>query len=254
LILSFTLTLVMMQAIACGSAFYQVSLEGDIDHAQIQDFTTDPTSAFYGIHTPKGWASLPIPVHFGDDLNDVQQRELVEAMSIWEMAVGKQLFEVIGVHESVVGDDFQDLFASLKDHINGKYLFNDWEKTKKKQTVLATAVWNGGERITSGDIHFNNQNYYFSESLFDDSPEPEDRPIVDVRSLALHEYGHKLGLAHVDTAVENGSVMNPSLFIGPGLVTWSLSRGDIRRIQSIYGCLGDACDIEKIFLAILNRQ
>ena len=73
-----------------------------------------------------------------------------------------------------------------------------------------------------------------------------DRQVVDMQSLAIHELGHLLGLAHVDEEIDPISVMNPSLFIGEGLTSRKLSRSDIVRIQTIYGCEGAACDIDAL--------
>jgi len=59
-----------------------------------------------------------------------------------------------------------------------------------------------------------------------------------MESLAVHELGHLLGLTHVKETEDRFSVMNPSLFIGEGMITRRLSKGDIVRIRSIYG-IGD---------------
>ena len=78
----------------------------------------------------------------------------------------------------------------------------------------------------------------------------DERLVVDMESLALHELGHLLGLSHVDQSLDRYSIMNPSLLIGEGLITRNISRGDIARLQKIYGCAGTACDIEQTFLAM----
>ena len=72
----------------------------------------------------------------------------------------------------------------------------------------------------------------------------ESKIIVDLQSLATHEFGHLLGLSHVTEDVDEYSLMNPSLFIGEGLTTRIPSVGDVQRIQKIYGCIGDSCDID----------
>jgi predicted Zn-dependent protease len=74
----------------------------------------------------------------------------------------------------------------------------------------------------------------------------ESKEVVDMQSLALHELGHLLGLTHVESDIDQLSVMNPNLFIGEGLTTRKLSRGDVLRIQQIYGCDGEACDIDAV--------
>ncbi|MCX6126944.1 MAG: matrixin family metalloprotease, partial [Proteobacteria bacterium] len=94
--------------------------------------------------------------------------------------------------------------------------------------------------IADADIHYNSDIYFISDAL---TKQPIDgREIVDMQSLALHELGHLLGLAHVDESYDSSSIMNPSLYIGAGLSTRSLSIGDVGRIQKIYNCAGSACD------------
>jgi hypothetical protein len=40
--------------------------------------------------------------------------------------------------------------------------------------------------------------------------------------------------------------MNPALFIGEGLTSRKLSKNDIERIQLIYGCNRQACDVDAL--------
>jgi uncharacterized protein YjaZ len=80
----------------------------------------------------------------------------------------------------------------------------------------------------------------------------DEREIVDMQSLATHELGHWLGLAHVPEEYDSSSIMNPSIMIGEGLANRSLSMGDIQRIQKIYGCTGTACDIQSTARLILQ--
>ena len=154
---------------------------------------------------------------------------------------------IVSVYFTTNGDSFTDLYSSLTDDINGQYLDDDWNKTKKPTYVLATTIWNNGpdySLITKADIRFNNEHYIIGNSLTNSASDTKE--VVDMQSLALHELGHFLGLAHIDTDVDSLSIMNPSLFIGEGLTSRRLSRGDIERIQLVYGCEGKACDIEKL--------
>ena len=89
------------------------------------------------------------------------------------------------------------------------------------------------------------------DSLNDEAE--EDREIVDLWSLALHELGHFIGLAHVSEDVDGFSIMNPTLFIGPGMYNRQLSEGDLNRVQQIYGCEGSACDKEATLAAIEDK-
>lgn len=244
--------------IACGSQMYKVSVEEDFDQAKVQSTSNpevnDPESTVYGIHAVDGWKQLPIQYRFGSQLNEEQRKHLSAAMHIWEAAVGKTLFKVVGIHSGTTGDRFTDLYSSLDDNVNGHYLDDDWEKTKKPVHVLATTIWHTTESpnvIATADIRFNNAHYIIGDSLVNYATDSKE--VVDMQSLALHELGHLLGLAHVSEDVDGLSIMNPTLYIGEGLTSRQLSRGDIERIQTIYGCEGEACDIEKV-LAKLGQM
>lgn len=234
--------------VACGTQLYQISLDDDLDHARVHQANPDynnPKSTMYGIHAPNGWQQLPIPIKFGYDMSEDQKVHFLAAVKKWEWAVGKKLFVYAGMHEGVTGDSFDDLYSSLNDSVNGQYLDNNWGKTEKPDYVLATAIWSNGAIpgvIRTADIRFNHQNYKIGDSLT--LRAQNNREVVDMLSLALHELGHLLGLAHVEKEVDPYSIMTPSLFIGEGLTSREITRGDIERIQQIYGCEGKACDID----------
>lgn len=233
--------------VACGTQLYRVSLEEDLDYTKVEAANPDfnnPESTAYGIHSLRGWQQIPIPIRFGYDLSEEQIIHFLAAVKKWEWAVGKNLFYLEGIHHGVTGDSFQDLYSSLYDGVNGQYLDNDWGKTDKPDYVLATAIWSSGpsSTIQTADIRFNYENYTIGDSL--SLRATNNREVVDMLSLALHELGHLLGLAHVDRSVDSHSIMTPSLFIGEGLTSREISRGDIERLQLIYGCDGKACDID----------
>ncbi len=235
--------------VACGSQLYQVSVKEDFEPSSSVSRNPemeDPNSTLYGIHAPEGWVNIPVTFQFGKDLNHDQKVQFLTAIKTWEWAVGKQLFVYAGTHP-LTGDNFEDLYSSLSDTVNGQYLDDNWTKTKKPSYVLATTIWNNYSdynKIAKADIRFNQQHYVIGNSLYVKSE--EDRDVVDMQSLALHELGHFLGLAHIDVNVDSLSIMNPSLFIGEGLTSRRLSRADIERIQLIYGCEGKACDINAL--------
>lgn len=235
--------------IACGSQLYKTSLAGDDSPAETTESeanSSDPTSPEFGLHAPSGWVSLPVIYKSDRTLSEVQLKALQFAMKTWETAVGKALFEYKGVHGNVTGDSFPDLFSSLSDKVNGQYMDADWAKTAKSKQVLATTIWsnpnNAYQLIDNADIHYNSDLYLITDAIHT-SP-VDDREVVDMQSLATHELGHLLGLAHIQDSYDSSSIMNPSLIIGEGLATRSISVGDVKRIQKIYGCYGTACDAE----------
>ncbi|SME90396.1 matrixin family metalloprotease [Pseudobacteriovorax antillogorgiicola] len=237
--------------VACGSQLYQVSVKEDFSPSEqvkaANPEMENPDSTLYGIHAPSGWKELPIRFQFGKDMNQEQKVHFLAAIKTWEWAVGKNLFEYLGTHEQTNGDTFVDLYSSLTDEVNGQYLDANWVKTKKPNYVLATTIWNNGpdySLITKADIRFNEEHYIIGNSLTNFATDTKE--VVDMQSLALHELGHFLGLAHVDAEVDSLSIMNPSLFIGEGLTSRRLSRGDIDRIQLVYGCEGNSCDVDAL--------
>lgn len=233
--------------VACGAQMYQVSLRDDHNPAQAAEGSDDPESQNFGLHAPGGWDKLPIKFRTGFKVESNQLGGLQSAMKTWEIAVGRPLFVYEGVHENVDGDTFPDLYSSLKDSINGNYLDFAWQKTGKSKEVIATTIWTNSSgnanKIDSADIRFNEQEYVIGDGY---SLKKHDvREVVDMQTLALHELGHLLGLAHIEAASDSSSIMNPKVYIGEGLTSRSLSRGDLERIQKIYGCQNTSCDLDK---------
>lgn len=226
--------------VACGAQKYRVPIHGtevETGAGPSSGNVDKIATNLEGVHSSSGW-SKRLPIHFKTsvDISDPVVKELQGAMEIWEKAVGKKLFTYDGV-ENVTRDAFKELYDPLKDSVNGHYFDFNWSKnTGKSYTVLATTIWENEQRdpsaIAKADIRYNNEYYKFGDSLSEFSD--AKRIIVDMQSLALHELGHLLGLKHVDISVDRYSVMNPSLFIGEGLITRNLSHGDIQRIRQVY--------------------
>ena len=242
--------------IACGAKMYQVSLDDQQERTVMQRKEKNGTQlagATQGVHASKGWSKLPIEYRFSEELSDEQKSGLIKAMKAWETAIGRPIFSKTGIDQHT-GDSFKDLFSSLQDSINGHYLDDNWAKTGKSSQVLATTIWNNlpddDETITTADIRFNSNYYVIGDSFI--SKATADKEVVDMESLALHELGHLIGLTHMKVEDDSQSVMNPTLFIGEGLSNRRLSEGDIKRVQSIYGCEGVACNIDTV-LTMINE-
>jgi hypothetical protein len=240
--------------ISCGAQNYKASLADDHQEQPEEQSASsgDPSSDEFGLHAPSGWVSIPITYSVEKNFTDDQLKGLQAAIATWETATGKKLFAYQGKSKDT-GATFPDLFTSLGDSLNGMYDDNNWKKNSKSNNVLATTIWNNQgsnyKVITTSDIHYNTELYFIANAL---TSKPIDRrEIVDMQSLALHEVGHLLGLAHVDSSQDSSSIMNPALYIGEGLATRALSLGDVSRIQKIYGCEGTACDKESTVQSIM---
>lgn len=252
------ITLIFANFVACGAQLFRVSMAGDYDGQRVSPEAYDSSSSIFGIHAPKGWKTVPIRFKLDKEISAEQKRGLLAAMNTWELAVGRTLFHNDGVHDGVTGNFFPDLYSSLNDRINGHYLDDNWLKTGKPQVVLATTIWDNvvadSQAIETADIRFNTNFYKIADSFTAEST--DNLEVVDMQTLALHELGHLLGLAHVSQEEDSFSIMNPSLYIGEGLANRRLSTGDVQRIQKIYGCEGESCDAELIAAKIeeLDRK
>jgi hypothetical protein len=208
-------------------------------------------TSLLGVHSQDGWSKTgPINFYTSSDMPQATVQQLRLAMETWEKAVGKKLFVYMG-EEQRKGADFSSLYAPLNDNVNGHYFDFSWSlATGKSTSVLATTIWenspNDPQSIVKADIRYNAESYIFGDALREFGR--GSRIIVDLESLSLHELGHLLGLSHVSTDEDRYSVMNPSLFIGEGMSTRNLSRGDIDRIRSIYG-VGDANAVDALEIA-----
>lgn len=247
--------------VACGAQKYRVPVHGEETGSRSSRPNTSTSGApaaasetaagasnLFGVHSSKGWAThLPIKFKTSSELPATVVEQLREAIAIWEAAVGKKLFSYDGI-ENVKGADFKELYAPLNDSQNGHYFDFNWSKaTAKSNSVLATTIWENDPKdstsIVKADIRYNAEFYIFGDALKDYSE--GKRTIVDMQSLSLHEVGHLIGLTHVLEKDDRYSVMNPSLFIGEGMMTRRLSEGDIERVRSVYG-IGDTTLASKL--------
>lgn len=244
--------------VACGAQTYRVSVHGDEardpstpSHIQTSGDNMMGSANLLGIHSQDGWSRTgPILFYTSEEMPEPVVEHLRRAMATWEAAVGKQLFIYQGV-EIQKGQDFDSLYAPLDDKINGHYFDYTWTlSTSKSPSVLATTLWENSPTdvgsIVKADIRYNAEFYIFGDALSEFSE--GKRTIVDMESLALHELGHLLGLSHVSPQDDKYSVMNPSLFIGEGMMTRKLSSQDIIRIRQIYG-VGELSTADNLELA-----
>ena len=251
------LALAFINFVACGAKMYQISL--DHDHSSSSD-VYEHSSNIEGIYMPDGWGNqIPIPFSLSVEMQGQMRQSILSAMRTWEYAVGKRLFLEKGVDQRT-GDDFVGMYSSLIDQINGQYLDDDWQKTQVKSQILAITLHSAEFTntipkkmvISTADIRYNFQYYNLGDSY--KILASNDREVVDLESLALHELGHLLGLGHIDQSVDPYSVMKSKLLIGQNLSKRKLSKGDIKRIQMIYGCASFACDIDSTYLAMERNE
>lgn len=141
-------------------------------------------------------SNLPVSIYIHDSVKSEYVPAITSAMKTWETALGRKLFEVVGVISGPT--------TPQKDGVSVIYFMDTWEATKTSEQARTTIYWQG-EQIVEGDIRINAKNFTFFTGT---SP---IATAVDFESLLIHELGHLLGLAHDNEA---GSVMNERLASG----------------------------------------
>ena len=120
-----------------------------------------------------------------------------ETMDAWNKLMGKELLKV-----SIVGVGGSPL--PEKDNFSIIYMLDEWDANKPREQARTSVYWRGSQIIES-DIRINNVNFEFSVNNDGEAGK------VDLHSLLIHEFGHVLGLGHIE---EQASVMHAELAKG----------------------------------------
>lgn len=106
---------------------------------------------------------------------------------------------------------------SRTDGISVIYYMLEWEEDRQDEQARTQVRWRGS-RILEADVLLNNVNFNFSV----DEVVPYNK--VDLMSLMIHEFGHVLGLNHID---DHGA--------GETVMFRTLSKGQDRRELEVGG-------------------
>lgn len=195
--------------------------------------TADSRMYLYGIHATLGWHEKPVVLRFEHRVPDEIKNGTINAAHSWNDAVG---FELLVFGDPI--DNFRGpLMDRTKDSISTIGIERHWCRTEKSESVIGTTIWNNLksniDMIESSDIVFNTQHYTITDAMNAEST-AHGSDIIDAETLALHELGHLLGLAHVDYGDEPDSIMKPIIMSGPGSASRVLSINDVARARFIY--------------------
>lgn len=220
--LSFTL-------IACGTSPNRRSIEEHRDaNARAAQQPEGP------FHSLTGWTEK-VGFYVDDTAPDAVVEAAIQAGETWNDAMGREVLTFGGVAKIPRGDD---LYSSLEDTLTLVYYEKNWKSsTAKSDTTLATTIWenaSGSDRIVKGDVILNAENYSFCDAMNYSSNTAPAHEIVDAQTVLLHEFGHLLGLDHVDVDADPDSIMHAKTYIGPHMSFRSLSDGDVVNIRKVY--------------------
>jgi hypothetical protein len=190
---------------------------------------TDDRSSLdqFRIVSSSGWGVQPIVLNLEKGMPEIVKDGIFNAAYSWNEAIESEL---ITINEEVELSDsgFDD---RLQDGISSVYFEQQWCFSN---TAMGSTFWIGGQEerlIAAADIYLNAAHYSLGDAL---AARPEsDMPLVDIESLALHEIGHLLGLAHSPFS-DGPSVMQSVPLIHSGNISRQLSDLDITRVRYIY--------------------
>ncbi len=137
-------------------------------------------------------AQTPVLLYIHEDS---VHRDYYEAMKsaaeVWNKSVGRDVLKIAGVTRKGP--------SNVPDGVNLISFQRDWDGDPLEQA--RTTIWWAGEKIYEADIKINERFKFFGGN----TPEADK---IDMQSLMIHEFGHVLGLKHVDVPP---SVMVPTL-------------------------------------------
>jgi hypothetical protein len=203
------LTILVLLSLNAASAFMsrtKWSLEADRDRRASQCSFSGPVSPYMPI-----WKSLPIKMGIDSSVPKEARSAIHRAAQRWSTVLGQQAFAFHDTTDFKPGDEGQSVI-----------FWNAGQVARPGDEQAVTSLFWYGDELTGATIKVNVKNQALS---FEDHVGPQ---VVDLESLMIHEFGHALGLTHI----ENGGIMNSHL--APGFERRSMDSASVGQAQCLY--------------------
>lgn len=165
-------------------------------------------------HQRVSWNNrLPVRFYIGSDVPEIYHAAIRRAADEYNFKMGRNLI-YIPLNTLNKGQVLKDGFSSV-------HFLYEWPDSQNVQAK--TKIFFSGATIVEADIVVNAQDFRFNEDPF-----KAYFNTLDLMSLMVHEFGHVLGLAHMDT--------------GDSVMHTYLSNGEIRRTLTDEDLLNLRCE------------
>lgn len=141
---------------------------------------------------------VPVLMMIHESVPQEYWETIEKAAEEWNKTLGRDVLKI-----SIKG--VTDPAVAEKDSYSVIYWMDQWEEENTREQARTSIYW-VGQKIVEADIKINAAKFRFA--AYDSEVTLRD---VDLYSLMVHEFGHALGLAHVNLFE---SVMNPELAKG----------------------------------------
>lgn len=126
----------------------------------------------------------PATLHIHESVPEELRGAIKDAAESWNKLRGRNIIVISDVIDT--GDN-----ESRTDGRSVIYNKVEWEEDRQEEQARTQVRWRGS-RILEADVLLNDVNFEFST----DEDVPDD--MVDLKSLMIHEFGHVLGLDHIE--------------------------------------------------------
>jgi hypothetical protein len=157
------------------------------------------------------WKSLPVHMHFDNEVPDEARAALKRAVRSWNQALGSEVLVVssLGNYNTVDKESLNMIYWHLA-------------PGDEQIDVLAYVTYETPDGpLSKATMHINSEHtkYVFNDAI--------SKGLYDFEGVMIHELGHVLGLDHT-----NSGIMEPS--IHSGIIDRSIDEGAISAAKCLY--------------------